>query len=133
VTLLHLCAGEKVGIMQLHLAQDSSSLISNNVAEGIERVKANIQAESGSRTENVVVMPLDRFVNKEVALMKIDTQGFEYHVVLGLQHTVRKYLPVRKFAPVITYEDETLNPDLETTGRTQERPSLYKRKVWIRV
>ena len=67
VTLLHLCAGEKVGIMQLHLAQDSSSLISNNVAEGIERVKANIQAESGSRTENVVVMPLDRFVNKEVA------------------------------------------------------------------
>ena len=104
--------------MQLHLAQDSSSLISNNVAEGIERVKANIQAESGSRTENVVVMPLDRFVNKEVALMKIDTQGFEYHVVLGLQHTIRK------FAPVITYEDETLNPDRNNWKNSGETKSL---------
>ena len=104
VTLLHLCAGDKAGIMQLHLARDSSSLISNNIAEGKEREKAIKQGQLGTTTEDVVVMPLDRFVSKEVALIKIDTQGFEYRVVLGLQHTVRKYLPV------ITYEDVTLNP-----------------------
>ncbi|KAL3892981.1 MAG: hypothetical protein SGPRY_014592, partial [Prymnesium sp.] len=98
-TLLHACAGSNARISRLHLAFDSSSLLPGNVARGYESLKANWSAQRlGRAFEDVIVQPLDTLLSAEqVALVKVDTQGSEYDVLLGMSNILKKNLPVVQY------------------------------------
>ncbi|EOD11379.1 hypothetical protein EMIHUDRAFT_214724 [Emiliania huxleyi CCMP1516] len=101
-TLVHLCAGSKPHLAELHLAADSSSLLSQNVRFGNEARKAVRNLRHGGRArETVAIVPLDSIIpsTERVALIKVDTQGYEYHVLMGLMQTLRRE------CPVLAYED----------------------------
>ena len=97
-TLLHICAGSRIQIGELHVASDSSSLIKSNVAKGAELRKV---PKTGKRRESVVIVPVDSLLSpsERVAVIKVDVQGEEYNVVKGLMQTITRDLPV------IGYED----------------------------
>lgn len=96
--------------MTLHLADDSSSLIKNNIEHGAELEKARRahNAAHGNR-ETVVTARLDDLISAtaKVALIKIDVQGFESHVIAGASRIVTRNLPV------LVYED---NGNFDASG-----------------
>ena len=98
VTLVHICAGSETGLNILNLADDSSSIFKSNIQHGAEYKKAmrlhNINAHN---RQHVVTVRLDDIVSEPVAVLKIDTQGFEYNVLLGAQSILKKYRPVVMF------------------------------------
>ena len=102
VSVLHVCAGTETSVMTLHLADDSSSLIAENIAHGAELKKAqrSHNIERNNR-ETVVVAALDTLIKKsiKVALIKIDVQGFEPAVLQGASRIIAENLPV------LIYED----------------------------
>ena len=110
VTLLHVCASNKTSTMTLHLADDSSSLIKNNIEYGaeLEKARRTHNVAHGNR-ETVVTARLDDLISvtTKVALIKIDVQGFESHVIAGASRIVTRNLPV------LVYED---NGNFDASG-----------------
>ena len=110
VTVIHACAGQHTHIGELHLAQDSSSLSANNVEQAPhgswEHKKAMREAVP---REPALVQALDGLFHgpaagsdsarERIALVKVDTQGTEHTVLLGMQQLLRRDLPV------VQYED----------------------------
>ena len=101
-TILHFCAGSSVHTAALHLADDSSSLIANNVAHGYEahKARAAAKANDGIGHETVLVVPLDAVLlnaTAPTALLKVDTQGTEYSVLAGAQELLARDRPVVMF------------------------------------
>ena len=122
LTLLHVCAGSSVNVSSLHLASDSSSLMSENVAHGPEENKAKeARKAANAATESVVVVPADQLLppGEAVALVKIDVQGAEWAVLKGLQVTIRRHLPV------VTFEYLLNHPSYNNSNRwsTQGNPA----------
>lgn len=103
VTVIHACAGQKTHIGELHLAQDSSSLSAANVEQAPhgtwERKKAMREAVP---YEPALVQALDELLlasadgkpRERIALVKVDTQGTEHAVLLGMEQVLRRDLPV---------------------------------------
>jgi len=99
-TLIHGCAGSSVRFGKLHLAWDSSSMLSENVAQGYESRKANWSTTMYGRSfADIVVQPLDPLFppEKKVALVKVDTQGNEYDVLQGMRQILSRDLPVVQY------------------------------------
>lgn len=98
VTLIHTCVGSDISLKKLNLADDSSSMLKSNIENGPEYQKAkrfhNIKAHS---RQDVLVVRLDDIVNVPVALLKVDTQGYEYNVLLESNSILQKYRPVVVF------------------------------------
>lgn len=104
VVLLHVCAGAHTSVRTLHLADDSSSLIANNIASGPERQKA-LRSHNKLRNnrEMIVTVPLDDLVDNstQVAMIKMDVQGFEPQVMQGAANIIQRH------HPVLIYEDNS--------------------------
>ena len=102
VSVLHVCDGTKTAVMTLNLADDSSSLIAENIAHGKELEKASRTHNTRrNNREMAVVAALDNLIEKStrVALIKIDVQGFESAVLQGASRIIEENLPV------LIYED----------------------------
>jgi FkbM family methyltransferase len=103
VQVLHACGGNLTGLAQLHLADDSSSLLRQSTqASEQERAKAQMaQLASGRPTELVLTVPMDiLFAHLRIAVVKVDTQGSEHIVMSGM----RKILTEQH--PVVLYEND---------------------------
>jgi FkbM family methyltransferase len=95
VTLLNLCAGATHELKTLHLADDSSSLIKSNVKAPAEAMKANRPHNKlRNQRETVVVVKLDDLIHEQVALIKIDAQGYDGLVLRGASRLINSYHPV---------------------------------------
>ena len=98
VTLVHTCVGSNTGLNVLNLADDSSDLIKRNIENGPEYAKAKRSHNERARNrQHVLTVRLGDIVREPVALLKIDTQGFEYDVLLGAQSIMQTSAPVVMF------------------------------------
>ena len=100
ITIVHACAGRKLELSVLNLADDSSSLFQHNVGMGREAEKHMLVMQRESRsTESALVLPLDLLFRTEtVVLVKVDTQGAEESVLGGMQRILQQ-------RPVVMYEE----------------------------
>ena len=100
VTIVHACAGRKLELSVLNLADDSSSLFQHNIGMGREAEKHTLVMQRESRsTEAALVLPLDLLFRTEtVVLVKVDTQGAEESVLGGMQRILQQH-------PVVMYEE----------------------------
>ena len=98
VRLVRGCASNTARLLELHLADDSSSLHENAVAaSALEVAKARREA---ARTQSALSFPLDSILSSAqapVCAVKIDTQGHELYVLHGLRNTLRQHRPVLTF------------------------------------
>jgi FkbM family methyltransferase len=121
LTLLHTCAGAVVNITTLYLASDSSSLMEENVAHGVEagKAKKSRKANANMRAESEVIVPLDLLVPaaEPVALIKIDVQGAEAGVLRGLRRTLARHLPI------VTFEYISHHPGYREKWSTNGNPA----------
>ena len=122
-TLLLACASNVTGIVELNLANDSSSMIERNVPGGGESRK---RPRTGRLRQPVVALPLDTVLSpaQRVAIIKIDVQGFEGHVLTGALRTIAKH------APFLYYEDSMLpamavRDGLDASMPQDQREMLY--------
>ncbi|MBN22884.1 MAG: hypothetical protein CL678_16480 [Bdellovibrionaceae bacterium] len=122
VVVLHVCASASTSVQTLYLADDSSSLIANNVASGAERQKA-LRAHNVLRhnREMIVTAPLDDLItnSSQVALIKMDVQGAEPQVFQGAARIIKQN------RPVLIYED---NPGFAKLSQI-ELPPGYRCRV----
>ena len=97
-TVLSGCASDSFGIFDLHMADDSSSMVKENALYGAAEKRKH--AKEKRKVYKVATYPLDDILSnvKDVVLIKIDTQGSEYGVLNG----AKKILAEQK--PVIIYE-----------------------------
>lgn len=105
VRLIKACVGSKVGLAQLHLAQDSSSMFANAITHGDEKRKAREQHTAQGRTiEDTVVVPLDLLLREDepVAVVKIDVQGAERNVFEGMKRLLLRWRPGLMFEEDLT-------------------------------
>ena len=93
-TVLSGCAGDRFGITELHMADDSSSLIKKNAVLGA--AEKNKHAKEKLKAYKVVTYPLDDILSnvKDVVMIKIDTQGSEFMVLSGAKKILREQKPV---------------------------------------
>lgn len=97
-TVLSGCAGDAFGIFDLHMADDSSSMIKENAVFGAAEKRKH--AKEKRKVYRVATYPLDDILSNinDIVLIKIDTQGSEFGVLNG----AKKILAEQK--PVIIYE-----------------------------
>lgn len=69
---------------------------------------------------NVPVKAYDSFgIDKNISVIKIDTEGMEYDVLLGLMHTIKKY------NPIIYFECNEFNKLIDIFHIMNEREYFY--------
>ena len=98
ITLLNGCASNTLGLQTFHQAAASSSLHQEAISGGPEYIKAK---KGGFNVKRTLTFPLDPIVegykDTRVCVVKIDTQGHELAVMMGLQSTISKHRPVVLF------------------------------------
>lgn len=83
--------GEKNETLLIHYNDESSTLAS--FVEGVN----NVSYVKNEKVQKIDVISLDSFflggIVKEIDFIKIDTEGFEYQVLLGSQEIIHKFKP----------------------------------------
>lgn len=83
--------GDKNETLSIHYNDESSTL-----ASFVEDVK-NVSYVKNEKIQKIDVVSLDSFfrdgIVNEIDFIKIDTEGFEYQVLLGSQEIINKYKP----------------------------------------
>ena len=105
-----------VGDQNQTLAIASPTAASSN--KGLGSLKQNIDLDYSYHKESIEVVTLDSHFNGEgpIALLKIDTQGFEWNVIQGAAKTIEKHRPVILFE----HEDQYHENAIETRKRIGE-------------
>ena len=90
------CASDKPGVAQLYDAVDSSSLHKHAVSAGPEVRKLR---SGRNKTVAVPLIVLDTLLasRSKICGAKIDTQGHELHVMMGMEKMISKHRPVLYF------------------------------------
>ena len=97
------------GQAQLHEAADSSSMHSRAVSQGKELQKAKHSKHRSTKVPTLVVDDLLKGKAARLCAVKVDTQGHELHVLMGMRRAIRRHKPVLYFE----YSRKLLGEDFE--------------------
>ena len=100
----------KLGVGDQNQLLEIASPTAASVNKGLGSLKQNVDLDDSYQKESIQVVTLDSHFQDErtVALLKIDTQGFEWNVLQGAAKTIAKHRPAILFEHEDHYHPDPL-------------------------